>query len=109
MHYGPEVSVEILNGVQVQNSLPTEIVLLQNYPNPLNPATVIHFSVAQPVHATLKIYDMLGQEAATLVDENLDAGTYDRYWDAEGFAGGVYLYRLTAGSFSQTRKLIIVK
>jgi photosystem II stability/assembly factor-like uncharacterized protein len=90
----------------------TGFALAQNYPNPFNPSTKIKFSI--PVgtgHApsVLKVYDILGREVRTLVDENLQPGSYDVTFDATGLASGVYLYRLQAGEFSQTKRLLLLR
>ncbi len=84
----------------------------QNYPNPFNPSTTIHFSVMASDRGnlvTLKIYNLLGQEAATLVNEVLKPGKYSATWNAEGLPSGMYFYRLQSGSFTQTRKLLLMK
>jgi pectate lyase len=93
--------------------------LHQNYPNPFNPSTTIRFSVPpsaerddqvrESSHVWLVVYDILGREVATLVNEELKAGSHERIFNAEGLAGGVYLYRLSAGSFAETRKLALLK
>jgi hypothetical protein len=93
-------------------SVPERFELHQNYPNPFNPGTKITFSI--PVgtgHAptVLKVYDLLGREVATLVNEVKDPGSYEVTWDASGVASGVYFYRLNAGSFSETRRLVLMK
>ncbi|HPN39343.1 MAG TPA: T9SS type A sorting domain-containing protein [Melioribacteraceae bacterium] len=81
----------------------------QNYPNPFNPATTISFSLPNKELVTLKIYDSLGKEIATLVNEELNQGIYEKSWDASLFGSGVYYYRLTAGGFSKTCKMLLVK
>jgi acetyl esterase/lipase len=109
----------------IANNLPDKILLEQNFPNPFNPSTTIKFSVPSgrdPVRFTdgqftivngqltiLKVYDVLGREAATLVNERMDAGEYLVKWDASGVSSGVYFYRLTAASFVKTRKMILTK
>jgi len=81
-----------------------------NYPNPFNPATVIRYSIPRAEHVTLKVLDLLGREVATLVDERKNPGNYDVSFDANGLpASGAYFYQLTAGSFHQTRKMVLVK
>jgi photosystem II stability/assembly factor-like uncharacterized protein len=92
--------------------LPTTFVLEQNYPNPFNPTTVIKFSlpnVGTRHVASLKIYDVLGREVATLVSQELQAGDYRVTWEAGGFPSGVYFYQLRAGSFVETKKLVLLK
>jgi hypothetical protein len=91
------------------NLMPDKITLYQNYPNPFNPTTVIEFLLPQESFLTLKVYNVLGQEIATLFSENLVAGKYSTEWNATGEASGVYFYRLTAGSFSETKKLILLR
>lgn len=104
------VMSDITNGVgETEETIPTEFALHQNYPNPFNPATEIAFSLSAKVRATLRIYDMLGREVATLVDEEKTPGKYTMKWDAGRHASGVYFYRLVAGDFVQTRKLMLVK
>ena len=81
----------------------------QNYPNPFNPVTTISFSVPTQSFVSLKVFDALGREVSILVSEQLSAGTYLRQWDAAGLSSGVYFYRLQAGSFIDTKKLILVR
>jgi uncharacterized delta-60 repeat protein len=83
--------------------------LSQNYPNPFNPATTIEFALPQASFVTLKIYDLLGNEVATLVSEKLPAGKHQRVWETKGLASGVYLYRLQADEFVQSRKLVLLR
>ncbi len=89
--------------------IPSTIKLFQNYPNPFNPTTTIGFALPQTGFVTLKIYNILGEEVATLFSDRLTAGKYKYDWDARGLASGVYLYCLETGSFKQTRKLILLK
>jgi len=84
-------------------------LLGQNYPNPFNPATTISFSVPTQSFVSLKIFDLLGREVVTLVSEMLSAGDHSRSWNASGFPSGVYFYRLQVGSFSETKKLILIR
>jgi hypothetical protein len=83
--------------------------LLQNYPNPFNPSTEIEFRVPSTAHVTLRVYDLLGREVATLRNELLPAGSYINHWNARGMPGGVYFYRLQAGTLSSTRKLVLLR
>jgi uncharacterized delta-60 repeat protein len=89
--------------------LPAEFALQQNYPNPFNPTTTIEFALPKMSLVTLKIYDLLGNEVSTLVAEKLPAGKHRRVWEAKGLASGVYLYRIEAGEFIQTKKLILLR
>ncbi|MDR3627255.1 MAG: T9SS type A sorting domain-containing protein, partial [Ignavibacteriaceae bacterium] len=83
--------------------------LSQNYPNPFNPSTRIEYSLPKSEHVTLKVYDILGREVATLVNENKQTGSYSIQFNAGKFASGVYIYRIQAGSFTQTKKLLLLK
>jgi hypothetical protein len=87
----------------------TEFSLEQNYPNPFNPSTKISWQSPVASHQTLKIYDLLGNEIATLVDEYREAGRYNVEFDASNLASGLYIYKLTAGSFTSSKKMVITK
>ena len=89
--------------------IPNEYLLSQNYPNPFNPCTKIKYSVPELSFVTIKIYDVLGSEVATLVNEEKPVGTYELNWNAANLPSGVYFYRLQAGDFVQTRKMIFLK
>jgi hypothetical protein len=89
--------------------IPVAFVLEQNYPNPFNPTTAIRFQISDYGLVTLKVYDVLGQEVATLVNEARPPGIYSVQWDASGMASGVYFYRLRSGDFAAIRKLLILK
>jgi hypothetical protein len=89
--------------------VPVSFVLDQNYPNPFNPVTTIRFTVGNPERTTLRVYDILGREVATLIDDDLAPGTYTKQWDASGQASGVYYYRLSSGGFVETRKLVLLR
>ena len=91
------------------SEVPKEFSLSQNYPNPFNPSTVIGFKLAVNSFASLKVYDLLGREAATLVNENLKAGTYEFDFDGNKLSSGVYYYKLATGSFVETKKMILIK
>jgi hypothetical protein len=90
-------------------SLPSQYSLEQNYPNPFNPTTNIHFSIGNCQFVNLKIFDLLGREVVVLVNEEKPAGKYSVTWDASSFSSGVYFYRLNAGSYINTKKLILLK
>lgn len=91
------------------NTIPTSFVLEQNYPNPFNPTTTISYQLPTQVHITLKVFDVLGCEVATLVDEGKQPGTCSVQWNASGIASGVYFYRLDAGSFTSVKKLLLLR
>jgi hypothetical protein len=88
---------------------PDEFWLSQNHPNPFNPSTNIRYEVPRESHVTLRIHNVLGQEVAALVNELRQPGRYQVQWNAENFSSGVYFYRLQAGDFVQTKKLMVVK
>jgi uncharacterized delta-60 repeat protein len=88
---------------------PNDFVLYQNYPNPFNPTTTIQYVIPQRSNVTLKVYDILGNEVATLVNEEKERGVYAVNFDASLLASGMYLYRLQAGSFVETKKMILLK
>jgi hypothetical protein len=104
------VPTSILVDVTEQPSaLPITWSLGQNYPNPFNPATVVSYQLPAVSEVRLAVYDLLGREVATLVNEKKPAGSYTVRFDASGLASGVYLYRMMAGSFVQTRKMILLR
>ena len=110
VHYIEPVRVESAAGSAVAGeSVPPEFALLQNHPNPFNPSTTIRFDLAADRDVSLKVYNALGQVVSELVSGHRPAGRYSIAWDASGFASGVYFYRLEAGKFVQTRKLIVLK
>jgi hypothetical protein len=90
-------------------SQPTHYKLYQNYPNPFNPLTTIRFSIPASGNVTLKIYDILGREVKRLLSEFKSTGTYDVSFNGDGLASGVYFYQLKAGSFIQTKKMILLR
>jgi hypothetical protein len=93
----------------ISNEVPAGFSLSQNYPNPFNPATKFQFQIAKLGNAMLVVYDMLGREVSTLVNQQLKPGTYEIDFEGSRFSSGVYFYRLISGDYSQTRKLIINK
>jgi photosystem II stability/assembly factor-like uncharacterized protein len=84
-------------------------ILSQNYPNPFNPSTTIRYSIPTSEFVTIKVYDVLGNEIATLVNEDKPAGSYEVNFNAAKLSSGIYFYSLQAGSFTQTKKLILIK
>jgi hypothetical protein len=101
---GGVASVENISGVT-----PSNYSLDQNYPNPFNPSTTINFTIPNNEFVILKVYNILGSEVATLVNENLSAGAYRFSFEAQNLASGVYLYELTAGSFREIKKMNLLK
>jgi len=112
-YYTPLVPVTVTpSATQVErltDEAPNSFALVQNYPNPFNPSTTIEFALPKSAFVTLRVYDLLGRQVGELVNEKLGPGNYRTQWDASGFASGVYFYRLTAGDFVQTRKLLLLK
>jgi hypothetical protein len=96
-------------GVSQESRVPRDFRLFQNYPNPFNPSTQISYSLPITHHASLKVFDLLGREVAVLVDEESSPGAHTATWDASGFPSGVYFYRLHAGDFVETKKLILTR
>ena len=88
---------------------PDEFVLEQNYPNPFNPSTTIKFSLAEKSFVTLKVYDIIGSEVASLVEEEKPSGSYEINWKADQLPSGIYIYSIRAGNFAQTKKMILLK
>ena len=94
------------------NEVPAEYSLSQNYPNPFNPTTKIQFTIpssSSVAQTLLSVYDMLGREVSTLVNQQLSPGTYEVVWDTSNYSGGVYFYKLSSGVFSETKKMILIK
>ena len=89
--------------------LPTHFSLDQNYPNPFNPTTTISFNLPTQSLASLRVFDALGREVSILFTDELPAGTYTWQWHAIALPSGIYFYRLQAGSFTETKKLILLK
>jgi hypothetical protein len=83
--------------------------LSQNYPNPFNPSTSITFTLPEKVFVLLKVFDLLGQEITTLVAEEMQSGTHTKQWNATTTTSGIYFCRLQAGSFIETKKLILMR
>lgn len=99
--YSDEINVEV--------TTPLQFELSQNYPNPFNPSTKIKFSIPQSADVTLKIFNVLGQEVATLVDQNMESGVHTINFDASELNSGIYFYKLDAGSFSEVKKMTLIK
>jgi hypothetical protein len=95
--------------------IPSAYSLSQNYPNPFNPNTKIKFDIQKSVVSsqysvvTLKVFDILGKEVVTLVNEKLNPGTYEVTFDGSNYASGIYFYQLKAGEFIETKKLVLLK
>jgi hypothetical protein len=96
-------------GVAAEEAMPAKYLLHQNYPNPFNPSTTIKYELPKSSVVRLSVYDILGREVLVLVNERRDAGVHEIKYDGSGLSSGVYLYRLTVGSFVETRKLVLVR
>lgn len=99
---------EVSTGI-VAESIPSEYKLAQNFPNPFNPSTTIEFDLKQSGWTVLSIYNMLGQEVATLMNKQMEAGRYAVHFDASHLASGIYYYRLTSADFNSLKKMILIK
>jgi hypothetical protein len=108
VHYMDGIAVDILTSVSGK-SLPIAYSLGQNYPNPFNPTTLIEYSLPTAGQVSLAIYDVLGREVATLVNERQESGYYETEWDATGVSSGVYFYRIQAGDYADMKKLVLMK
>lgn len=104
----PYVS-DLMTGISSNFEIPKSYDLSQNYPNPFNPATTIKFAIPQSTRVTLKVYNILGNEVASLVNENLTAGNYEVDFNAAALSSGSYFYRITAGEFTSVKKMLLVK
>ena len=102
---------EILNIVSVDNEItfPAEYILLQNYPNPFNPATTIRYQLPERSFVSIKVFDILGKEVATLVNEEKPVGSYEVQFKGNSLTSGIYFYQLKAGDYSETKKMIFLK
>ncbi len=108
--HSDELISYVVTGVEENNnSIPLGYSLSQNYPNPFNPSTKIQYSISSQQNVTLKVYNVLGNEVATLVNEEKPAGTYEVFFNGSNLSSGVYFYKLQSGSFVETRKLILLK
>jgi hypothetical protein len=101
-YVGPPLSVED------RSPVPASYLLAQNYPNPFNPTTTIKYELPQSSVVNLSVYDLLGREVSVLVNERREAGIHEVQFDASGLSSGIYLYRLTAGDFTQARRLLLL-
>jgi len=92
-----------------QSSILKKFYLQQNYPNPFNPSTDISFNLPSKSFVSLKVFDLIGRDVATIVSEELSAGNHTKQWNAENYPSGVYFYRLQAGTFTETKKLVLLR
>ncbi len=104
-----DLSFSGITAVDEPGQSPERFALGQNYPNPFNPSTSISFTIPAATFVSLKVFDVLGREVGSLVSEELLPGNHSRQWDGSAQPGGVYFYKLQAGEFTETRKLVLVK
>ena len=115
-NFGPKFPIKILSVTDADEvtNQPEEFVLYQNYPNPFNPVTSVQYAISSRQFVTLKIYDLIGKEVATLVNEELEAGSYEVEFNVTQvsrpeYASGIYFYRLEAGNYTETKKMLLLK
>ncbi len=96
-------------GSPLLTGLPDKFILEQNYPNPFNPATTIRYSLPTSGQVTLDVYNIAGQNVVTLVNEPQTAGTHEVIFEAGSLPGGIYFYRITSGSLSRVKKMVLLK
>lgn len=100
----------LLTGIQSANTnIPDKFYLSQNYPNPFNPETVISFAVPKNSFVSLKIYNILGKEVASLINEDMKPGYYNYEWSGQNLPSGIYYYKMETDEFNETRKMILIK
>jgi hypothetical protein len=103
------ISLDSITSIHDQEPAILNFGLIQNYPNPFNPTTTIKYSLAHSGRVTLNIYDLLGREVITLIDEEKPPGIYETTWNASSFPSGVYFLKMHADQFSETKKLMLMK
>jgi hypothetical protein len=103
------LTLNMNTGMKKEEIVPREFLLDQNFPNPFNPTTMINYSVPKTSFVTIKVYDVLGRDVTTLVNDNKPAGNYSIEFNAIKLVSGIYFYRMRAGDFIQTKKLILLK
>jgi hypothetical protein len=109
LNFSKEIYSYLPTGIEQFLEKVSSFRLAQNYPNPFNPGTKIKFTIADLGFTILKVYDILGNEIATLLDEYKQAGTYEVEWNATGLPSGIYFYQLKAGEFIETKKMVLMK
>jgi len=119
--FAPQATFDLVTGIESKKIVASKFNLNQNYPNPFNPTTTIKYSIPTPLNppfakegntggfVTLKVYDVLGKEIATLVNKEQQSGNYKVTFNASSLPSGIYFYRLQSGNFVETKKLILLK
>lgn len=116
IHYQCDINYAKINGqeygtktnINTKDELPNQIKLFQNYPNPFNPTTTIKYSIPYSERVMIKVYDLLGREIKTLLNDYKNAGTYEIEFNASNFASGIYFYRIISGNYYETKKMILL-
>jgi hypothetical protein len=103
------IQISGTTNITENTNIPYNFVLSQNYPNPFNPSTNIRYTLPQESNVAIKVYDILGREVATLVDEHKSAGTYNIQFNASILSSGIYIYRIVASNFVQSKKMVLLK
>jgi hypothetical protein len=103
------VIVSFVTGAIDPDARPLQSAVEQNYPNPFNPRTSIEYQISTSTFVSLTVFDVLGREVATLVSDVRQPGSYQVSWDAGAVPSGVYFYRMAAGSFARTRRMMVLK
>ena len=106
---GLRLNVGVVGTENTAIGIPTEFVLQQNYPNPFNPSTKISYSIPKSSFVTLKIYDVLGKEVMTLVNETKQVGNYEVEFNGSNLSSGAYFYRLESGDFKDIKRMVLIK
>ena len=109
LNWFPDKKAQWITDVKSNNEIPLVYSLEQNYPNPFNPSTKIKFSIPSNANVKLKVYNVLGQEVAVLVNEYLNAGGHQCDFNASSLTSGVYIYKLEAGNYAAAKKMLLVK
>ena len=102
-------TISSITGIEDETMMPVRYSLNQNYPNPFNPITNIEYRIPSSEVVTLKIYNLNGQEVATLVSENQNAGNHTYTFDGKNLASGIYYYQLVAGDYKEVKKMILLR
>jgi hypothetical protein len=105
----PIMLLDAVTSVKLPDAVPLRFELYNNYPNPFNPATTIDYSIPKTSLVTIKVFDILGREVKTLVNEEKTSGNYSIKFNESGLASGVYFYRLQSGDFVSTKKMLLLK
>jgi hypothetical protein len=107
--YAKKIGASVTSVAMSDPVLPAAVELYEAYPNPFNPATTIQFAVAERADVKIQVYDLLGHQVATVIDQNYQPGVYKAVFDAGDLPSGLYIYRINAGSFSDAKKLMLLK